>query len=368
MKNISANTTSNIQKSISMMSLKRIWRTSLALSILTALMGGGVFASTSVGNSIQNLLFDDSSGIMTLLKLKENSPKLLETVNHNSTFSIQQSVFDEQGKDPSLSTDKIDYQPGEMVSVTGSNWQPGETIIMVLSEEPTTHEAITLTSVADENGNFTNTNFSPDLHDLGVKFTLRATGQSSGKTAQVQFTDSHTTISTGLSTDYVISKSNGAAITPGTNPLSIYCDDCTTLTPLPFDYNLYGATFPAGTNVVVGSNGYIQFQSNYTTLGGCAPFSSTGNYSIYAYHADLLAYGNIYTSVTGSAPNRVFNIEWRNVGYWATSGAAHFQIRLFEGQQRFDIIYGQISHLNWGSAFVQRSQTSYTNIIAVKAG
>src|SRR5687768_14032354 len=60
---------------------------------------------------------------------------------------------------------------------------------MVLHEDPFTHPDHNLSSVADASGNFTNTEYSPEEHDAGVTYTLTATGQSSGRTAQTTFSD-----------------------------------------------------------------------------------------------------------------------------------------------------------------------------------
>src|SRR5437763_1757722 len=47
----------------------------------------------------------------------------------------------------------------------------------------------------------------------------------------------------------------------------------------------------------------------------------------------------IYTSVSGSAPNRIFNIEWRACLTQGTGcgGQVDFEVRLYEGQNRFDV-------------------------------
>src|SRR5207249_11593570 len=52
----------------------------------------------------------------------------------------------------------------------------------------------------------------------------------------------------------------------------------------------------------------------------------------------------VYTSITGVAPNRIYNIEWRACRYdnGACGGSEDFEARLYEGQERFDIIYGQV--------------------------
>jgi hypothetical protein len=89
-----------------------------------------------------------------------------------------------------VSTDKGDYAPGEVVIITGSGWTVGETVMMVLHEEPQLDPDVTLTSIADEEGNIINAIWSPDGNDIGLTFTLTATGQTSNLTAQTTFTDS----------------------------------------------------------------------------------------------------------------------------------------------------------------------------------
>src|SRR5438094_6099232 len=86
-------------------------------------------------------------------------------------------------------TDKADYAPGTVVSINGSGWQPGETVTLSLVESPLVDTHPTLTAVADANGNILNNQFSPDIHDVNIRFYLTATGQSSGGSAQTTFTD-----------------------------------------------------------------------------------------------------------------------------------------------------------------------------------
>src|SRR5438552_8113044 len=84
---------------------------------------------------------------------------------------------------------KTDYAPGETVTITGTGWEPGETVDMVLHREPETQPDTTLSSVADASGNFTNDTFVVNQLDLGVTFMLTATGATSRYTAQTTFTD-----------------------------------------------------------------------------------------------------------------------------------------------------------------------------------
>ena len=61
---------------------------------------------------------------------------------------------------------------------------------MLLHEEPETHEDVITSSVADNQGNFNNTDFAPATADAGRSFTLTAIGQTSGFTTQTAFKDS----------------------------------------------------------------------------------------------------------------------------------------------------------------------------------
>jgi hypothetical protein len=102
------------------------------------------------------------------------------------------------------------------------------------------------------------------------------------------------------------------------------------------------------------TNGNLQFSSTSTAYSNAALPTSTLNNAILPFWDDLdmrtataacaTANGGpcgIYTSTTGSAPNRVFNIEWRAVHY-ALSGPwfrVSFEARLYEGQQKVDFVY-----------------------------
>src|SRR3989441_1153805 len=89
----------------------------------------------------------------------------------------------------SVKTDKPDYSPGETVTFTGSGWEPGEVVTLVLHENPWFDDHPVLTATADESGNISNNQFVPDAHDVNVQFFVTASGQTSGLVAQATFTD-----------------------------------------------------------------------------------------------------------------------------------------------------------------------------------
>ena len=93
-----------------------------------------------------------------------------------------------------LKTDKDDYAPGEIVTISGSGWQPGETVKLTVSEDADTHEDFLFEAVADASGNIVNTEFYPRedeiYHHMGARFYAMARGIASQ--AQTTFTDAGT--------------------------------------------------------------------------------------------------------------------------------------------------------------------------------
>ena len=128
---------------------------------------------------------------------------------------------------------------------------------------------------------------------------------------------------------------------PGTVDIGNHGDDTVTPVTLPFPFTLYDQTF---TTINLSSNGNAQFVTVDTTFSNqCLPWL-THNYTIYPYWDDLYLVNSgfgIFTSISGTAPNRIFNIEWR-AQYFPGSGTANFELRLYEGQSRFDVIYGHV--------------------------
>jgi hypothetical protein len=172
------------------------------------------------------------------------------------------------------------------------------------------------------------------------------------------FTGSHTV----QSCQYVITQGTDR-IVPGDTDVGNHCDGCDTFIPLPFNFQLYGATY---TGVNVGDNGRLDFV-NVNEPGGyitaCLPappnyFTGTPyDNTLFPLWQDMRtdatldgcanfpgATCGVFTSVTGSAPNRIFNIEWRTVLYWDETAPQNFEVRLYENDPngRFDVLIGTL--------------------------
>ena len=123
------------------------------------------------------------------------------------------------------------------------------------------------------------------------------------------------------SSNYTFTVATGGVIVPGTVDSGNHVDDGSTTVTLPFSYTLYDQTF---TTVKVGSNGHTTFGTvNDAFNPTCIPIV-TATYAIFPYETDQCTaactgvtgttYG-IFTSTSGTAPNRIFNIEYRTAYY-----------------------------------------------------
>ncbi len=143
----------------------------------------------------------------------------------------------------------------------------------------------------------------------------------------------------------------GDTLVPGSQ-----CDDCLAPITLPFAYTLYGQT---ATSVEASSNGQLDFVTGDSQYANSCLPDTVASYAIFPNWDDLDTSGTghgVYTSVTGVAPNRIFNIEWR-AEYYPATGTANFEVRLYEGQSRFDLVYGTMSDAGNGATVGVQSDT-----------
>jgi hypothetical protein len=143
------------------------------------------------------------------------------------------------------------------------------------------------------------------------------------------------------------------SLAPASTDIGNHCDDCTTGLVLPFNYTLFDNTYAGGISLLASSNGVLEFTGNNSSPGNTTLPNSAFGAAIFPFWADLrtdngqgLCTGQcgIFTSVTGSVGSRIFNIEWVTNFFGNPSGAsAVFEVQLFEGLKKFDIIYGSIA-------------------------
>src|SRR6266516_534459 len=117
--------------------------------------------------------------------------ELATTRAESARQSAQQSVQASSGpNEASLTTDREDYPPYSYVYMSGTGFEPGETVNMIVVQSapnPTAYEPWDV--VADENGNINTSWYISSEELIGATMQVTATGQTSGLTASATFTD-----------------------------------------------------------------------------------------------------------------------------------------------------------------------------------
>ena len=219
----------------------------------------------------------------------------------NSAGEVLNSAKLVSSSKASVTTDKTDYAPGQIVTITGSGFQPNEQVYIYFHEFPEEYPDIFLSAVANQQGRFVVGEFAPHEIDIGRIFTLTAIGQSSGFTAQTAFKDDKrvTIAFAGSGSGTVTSASNPtqsnqlncistAGTASGTCQVNFDNDATLTLTAVPSSGSSIG-----GWNVPTG----------YIILSGCASGITTCNFTMNstAQTITVSLQKNLTASVTSAA-------------------------------------------------------------------
>ena len=124
---------------------------------------------------------------------------------------------------------------------------------------------------------------------------------------------------------------------------------------LPFPVTLYGTSY---TQATAGSNGHLTFGTAYSGFSiTCSPFGNTvatdatgpywGDQCTGACNTTPCTGCGIFTTTTGTAPNRIFYVEYRT-NYYGLTGQTqallNYEVALYEsGTPAFRFIYGSIT-------------------------
>ncbi|MFN3760337.1 MAG: MBG domain-containing protein, partial [Algoriphagus aquaeductus] len=213
------------------------------------------------------------------------------------TIGLSGMISQESWGQATVKTDREDYQPGDYVKITGSGWQPGETVSFHFEEDPKPTTCVNphdLVAIADENGNIYNDQFLIRENHLGVTFTLTAAGQSSGLVATTVFTDA-------------------LLFSATISPVSICANTVQT-------YSLVVTNNTTNTGGTTGNN---------ARLGSIRIFIPTGFSSVSSISSSLpfrfsasLVSGNIEIVRTGGASNSLAPGESITITFQATSPAS----------------------------------------------
>ncbi len=205
---------------------------------------------------------------------------VLGGVNSSGTVLDTSSVV--ASSTASITTDKMDYSPGQTAHITGRGFQPGEVVRVKIHEDPHTPQERGFDATADAAGNFSGDYLVQD-YDIDMKFIVGARGLTSGVTAQTTFTDANPqTIAVAAPTSATVIQGATAVYGNVTVTVGGNTNPCTVtfgVTPaLPA-----GATAVFGTNPVTTTGANIVTSLNVTTTGatptGTYTFQVTGSNS-----------------------------------------------------------------------------------------
>jgi MYXO-CTERM domain-containing protein len=153
---------------------------------------------------------------------------------------------------------------------------------------------------------------------------------------------------------YTVARTSGAFSTISSTGLLLTpsdADDGFAEVPSAFGFDFWGTNVPAGTPIYPSTNGLIAVGSPTTDYGNVSiPSSSAPNGFLAAFWDDLALgeIGAIYAHVQGSSGSRVQIIEWNNIVLLSTGvDAATFQVRVYEGSNVIEVIYGPSGGSSW---------------------
>ena len=143
---------------------------------------------------------------------------------------------------------------------------------------------------------------------------------------------------------YTFSQSNGTytALSGASNIYTgAWDDNVTNSLSIGFTFNQCGTNY---TTMNVCANGWINFGSSITNT--YTPLSSK-THAISVLGGDLYysPSGTVTYLLSGTAPNRVFTIQWQNCCHFSssTTGPLNFQIKLYETSNIIELVYGNFS-------------------------
>ncbi|HEY8562282.1 MAG TPA: PxKF domain-containing protein [Pyrinomonadaceae bacterium] len=187
-----------------------------ALFVLIALASVAAFSSTAAAGSLSAFIFGGQSAEAS----GSTGASFFKPAAFFGTKPAPAPVVDDSQPNDDIATvttDRTDYKPGETVVITGSAFTVYEPVTLKIEREGV--EAATFQANADENGNFINRQFVIGANDVGASFVVKATGATSGKTAQSNFTDGTITYTPATQTF-----TGGSAVTSGATAATVTFD------------------------------------------------------------------------------------------------------------------------------------------------
>ncbi|MFI0491768.1 MAG: hypothetical protein ACH345_09745, partial [Flavobacterium sp.] len=140
-----------------------------------------------------------------------------------------------------------------------------------------------------------------------------------------------------------------AALTGATNTSLGASDDdaVSTSINIGFSFVFGGTTY---TQVKASSNGFISFGSPDTQYSNTLPYASAEKPFLFPLWDDLVNNMRPRYVVSGTAPNRIFKMEWSQRYYSSASDVIAFQVWLYETSNVIEYIYNPVSTTSFVSS------------------
>ena len=116
-------------------------------------------------------------------------------------------------------------------------------------------------------------------------------------------------------------------------------DDGYATVNLPFAFTFGSTSMTAGSSIYMSVNGFITLNTSYSST--TPPYS--GSYNVISplgHDLHLRSSGQLKSEVSGTAPDRVFTLQWSNVESYSAGNVYNFQVKLYEGSNDIKFCYG----------------------------
>lgn len=199
-----------------------------------------------------------------------------------------------------------------------------------------------------------------------IDFTQTVTYAGGGSPSVIHFS---LPVGRAQASTYAFTQGTGGTITStGTWVPGTRADDAVASITVPagFDFSVMNTPVAGGSTLRVSTNGNIQFvSSGGTEAWGNTPLPAFGSGggegvfptdapTLFAYWEDLdlrAATAGVFTELTGTAPDRVFKVEWR--GRIVGGGpAVNFAVLFHENSNLFDLVYRNAAGADGSSATI----------------
>jgi hypothetical protein len=220
---------------------------------------------------------------------------------------------------------------------------------------------------------------SPQDYELGYGQQTRNIDPPTPSTQTTSNAFTITPLNPSICSGQSVTLSASNTFTYSTTGLYIADDMWSSIIPLPFTFTFYGIQY---TSCILSTNGSIGFNTAYANWW--ASWWVTGNNQPTTLPADMRntisgAWYDLYLpsggshkySTIGTAPNRIFLVEYCNTGHWGCWNSVLFtgQILLYEGTNIIETHILNRPYCWWMSGHgVHSTQNSAGNMAAVVAG